>query len=77
VVEVFDAPRARPPCLLGEGECSDEHACSAHHAWREVRAAFIRFLESTTLADISRSKGPQGMQVSLSSLKDAPGGQRP
>jgi Rrf2 family protein len=77
VVEVFDAPRAKPPCLLGEGECSDDEACSAHHAWKEVRATFVRFLESTTLAEISKSRGAQGVQVSLSSLTKLPGGPRP
>lgn len=75
VVEVFDAPRARPSCLLGEAECSDEDACSAHHAWKEVRQTYIDFLESTTLARISTSKGPQGVQVSVSSLTEPPGGQ--
>jgi Rrf2 family protein len=77
VVEVFDAPRARPPCLLGEGECSDELACSAHQAWKQVRATYVRFLESTTLADISKRHGPQGIQLSLSSLTGLPGGQQP
>lgn len=77
VVEVFDAPKAKPPCLLGEGECSDEHACSAHLAWRDVRATYIRFLESTTLADISKHQVPPGIQVGLSSLTRRPGGQEP
>jgi Rrf2 family protein len=75
VVEVFDAPRAKPTCLLGEGECSDDDACSAHHAWKEVRATYIRFLETTTLAQISKRKGTQGVQVSLVSLTGLPGGQ--
>lgn len=74
VVEVFDAPGAKPACLLGEGECTDDDACSAHHAWKEVRSAYIRFLESTTLADISKRRGPHGVQVSISSLKNIPGG---
>ncbi len=53
VVEIFDAPRARPACLLGKEECSDHDPCSAHQAWRGVRTAYIRFLENTTLADIA------------------------
>jgi len=59
VCEVFDAPRTRPSCLLGEGECSDATACSAHEAWKGVRSQFIAFLESHTLADISRH--PNGL----------------
>jgi len=63
VVEVFDAPKARPDCLLGEGECSDEEACSAHQAWKQIRRNYIHFLETTTLAEISRRPG-----VSMDSL---------
>jgi Rrf2 family protein len=57
VVEVFDAPKAKPDCLLGEGECSDDQACSAHHAWKQIRQSYINFLETTTLAEISRRPG--------------------
>lgn len=57
VVEVFDAPRAKPDCLLGEGECSDDEACSAHHAWKQIRQNYISFLETTTLAEISQRPG--------------------
>jgi len=74
VVEVLDAPRAKPPCLLGEDECSDETACSAHKAWKAVRAAYIEFLESVTLADISKRHGPQGMQVKIAKLTEPAGG---
>jgi len=54
VVEVFDAPRARPSCLLGKKDCSDHDPCSAHEVWREVRSGYIRFLENTSLADIAK-----------------------
>ena len=54
VVRIFDPPRAHPGCLLGGGrECRDDAPCPAHAGWRGVRAEFLRFLESTTLADIS------------------------
>ena len=55
IVEIFDGPRARPSCLLGqEYLCSDENPCPAHRAWRQVRESYEDFLNSTTLADISR-----------------------
>jgi Rrf2 family protein len=54
IVELFDGARARPACLLGGRECSDENPCTAHHAWRDVRAVYVRFLEDTTLADVSQ-----------------------
>jgi len=56
VAELFDGARLKPTCLLGSPECSDEHACSAHDAWKAVRARFVGFLESTTLAEVSDTK---------------------
>ncbi|MGE5645849.1 MAG: RrF2 family transcriptional regulator [Acidobacteriota bacterium] len=56
VVELFDGARARPACLLGCKECSDEDPCSAHDLWRDVRAVYVNFLETTTLASISKDK---------------------
>jgi len=55
IVEVFDALRTQPTCLLGQGECSDRDACAAHDSWKVVRKTYLDFLDSTTLADISES----------------------
>jgi len=57
VVELFDGARARPACLLGAKECSDENPCSAHEMWRDVRDSYLKFLENTTLAQISAESG--------------------
>ncbi|HEX8984885.1 MAG TPA: Rrf2 family transcriptional regulator [Bryobacteraceae bacterium] len=54
VVELFDGARARPACLLGAKECSDENPCSAHNSWREVRDTYVRFLETTTLFEVAQ-----------------------
>lgn len=55
IVELFDKGRANPHCLLAGRElCSDENPCSAHHAWRDARAAYVAFLQTTTIADIAR-----------------------
>ena len=54
VFEVFEGIRSRPGCLLGENaECCDEHACSAHAAWREAIDSYLRFLTTKTIADIA------------------------
>ena len=54
VVELFDRNRNRPACLLGGGrECNADDPCTAHEAWRGVRNAYLDFLHTTTLADIS------------------------
>jgi Rrf2 family protein len=53
MVEPFEGKRVRPGCLLPpERPCRDDGACSAHAAWSEVKAAYLSFLERTTLADI-------------------------
>lgn len=53
IVEIFDAPRAKPSCFLGHKECSDAEACAAHESWKKIRNQFLDFLESTSLADIA------------------------
>lgn len=59
VVDLFDKPRVRQGCFLGQDrECSDSNPCSAHEQWREVGEAYARFLESTTLATIAHFSTP-------------------
>ena len=54
VVELFDRDRARPDCFIENGkDCTHDSPCTAHRAWRNVRTAYLDFLHSTTLADIS------------------------
>jgi Rrf2 family protein len=58
IVELFDGARAKPACLLGGKSCSDEDPCPAHESWRDIRAAYVEFLESTTLASVAQ-KSPK------------------
>ncbi len=54
VVALFDSAAMRRSCLLWPGRtCSDDYPCSAHSSWKAVRDAYLRFLESVTVADIS------------------------
>jgi Rrf2 family protein len=55
IVELFDGARAKPACLLGGKHCSDEDPCPAHESWREIRTAYVEFLETTTLASIAKT----------------------
>lgn len=41
-------------CVLGQGECSDAHACPLHSEWRSRTDSFLHHLETTTLADLLR-----------------------
>ena len=59
VVEVFDPVRVRPTCLMGQGECNERNACSAHHAWKRVRDGYLEFLQNTTLAAIAGTVGTE------------------
>jgi Rrf2 family protein len=60
IVELFDGIRSRPGCLLGQNHpCTDENPCSAHAGWRQVRLAFLNYLESNTIADIAFSAPPK------------------
>ncbi len=54
VVAPFDDIGSRRHCLLGNPECSDQHACSAHRAWKETSSQVEKFFRSTTVADLSR-----------------------
>jgi Rrf2 family protein len=64
IVELFDKARTANDCFLdGAHPCSDSTACAAHSAWRDVKAAYVAFLENTTLAALAAS----GARVSLES----------
>lgn len=55
VVELFEGVYTRPHCFLGENHvCSDEHPCAAHGYFRNVRSAYIRFLERTSIASLAK-----------------------
>ncbi|MBK7951841.1 MAG: Rrf2 family transcriptional regulator [Deltaproteobacteria bacterium] len=42
-------------CLLGRPSCSDTDPCVAHDRWRHLADEVSDFLESTSLADLSRA----------------------
>jgi len=65
IVEIFDAPRAKPTCFLGHGECSDAEACPAHEAWKKIRNQYLDFLELTSLADIAVNPAGRSELVDL------------
>ncbi|NLY00110.1 MAG: Rrf2 family transcriptional regulator [Rhodopirellula sp.] len=57
VVELFDGINARPGCFLGEKHaCNDQEACSAHAGWKVVCETYLRYMTTTTIADIGLKK---------------------
>jgi len=55
VVEPIEHVGRRLGCFLGQAECSDENACPAHQRWKKVCDAYVKFLEQTTVADVTKS----------------------
>jgi Rrf2 family transcriptional regulator, iron-sulfur cluster assembly transcription factor len=61
VVELFDRDLVRQACFLGsEKMCDHQNRCTVHDAWRGVRTAYLDFLHTTTVADISNPERPNG-----------------
>lgn len=57
IVDLFDKTRATNGCFLdGAHQCSDATACAAHEQWRDVKKAYVEFLEHTTLAALATSR---------------------
>lgn len=53
----------RRPCPFGKEECSDDDPCARHTQWKTVRESYSRFLEKTSVFDVSfhrRKAGPSG-----------------
>jgi Rrf2 family protein len=59
IVELFDRHRTSTGCLLdGNHRCSDDTPCTAHRAWRDVKRAYVDFLETTTLRTLAAHDAP-------------------
>lgn len=74
VVELFEEiSRARPTCFLRHTRpCSDSMPCSAHAAWRDLQAAYLGFLVSTSLATIAGEPGERWRSSELRSTTALP-----
>lgn len=53
VIEPFDHIGSQRRCLLGRAVCSDQRACEAHEAWKEVGGRVAAFFAGTTVADLA------------------------
>ena len=57
IVEPIEGKRVRPECLLRPDEpCREGGNCSAHGSWTTAKAAYLRFLEGTTLREIREKR---------------------
>ena len=53
VKAAVDGTKDLETCAVGLGPCSDEMPCPLHDAFKPIRQSIRRYLESTTLADMS------------------------
>jgi Rrf2 family protein len=58
VVELFERDRDRASGASAAKDCDLQDPCAAHEAWRGVRSAYLDFLHSKTIADISQLERP-------------------
>ncbi len=63
IVELFDRDRAKLACFLGGRDCDHENPCTAHDAWRGVREAYLQFLHTTTLVEVSHLRRPNAPKL--------------
>ncbi|MBI5208460.1 MAG: Rrf2 family transcriptional regulator [Elusimicrobia bacterium] len=66
IAAIFDDGQDLPACMLVSRPCRSSRGCAAHAAMKPVIAAYGRFLERTTVADLiaepcrgRRSPGPR------------------
>ncbi len=65
-VRLLDGEQSLPQCLLDHAHpCADENPCSAHALWAEVRERYLVFLETTTIAAISRAPGAEEIHEAI------------
>jgi Rrf2 family transcriptional regulator, iron-sulfur cluster assembly transcription factor len=56
VVAPFEDLTQYSACLLGRPACSARGACAAHHEWKPIASAVLRFLKQTTVAQLAQRK---------------------
>jgi Rrf2 family protein len=54
VVSPFESISRWAGCILGHADCSENMPCALHGQWKAIRGAYLRLLESTTVADLLR-----------------------
>lgn len=57
IVEAIEGPISLNQCLTGEKGCSRKSHCSIHGMWRLAQDRMVSVLESTTLSELTASKG--------------------
>ena len=54
IAEPLDRVSRWNGCLLGRGACDEKAPCAVHDRWSRVREGYLRFLKSTTVAELAK-----------------------
>jgi len=54
VVEPIEEVSRWEGCFLGRNKCAGKTPCALHDRWKSLRASYLKFLKSTTVADVAR-----------------------
>ena len=54
IVDPIDQINRWSGCILGNEVCSEDHPCVIHHRWKEVKEAYLRLLQDTTIAELAQ-----------------------
>ena len=65
ITSKFGAPDSVTECIIGHGECDGGVVCPIHKKWSEPKRQIMKFLETTTLADISEVAKYHEIPVSI------------
>lgn len=57
VLQAVDSMPSANRCVFGRPRCSDGNPCLLHPAWSKMKAAFVEWAETTTLADVAPPGG--------------------
>jgi Rrf2 family protein len=60
VLRAVDYPIEPNHCAFGWGQCNVREPCPLHGTWSQLKEAFSRWAERTTLADVQRGVPPRG-----------------
>jgi len=57
IVEAIDGVDTYQQCVVGLAQCNDKQPCPQHEHFKAIRQRMLSFLNSTTLADMSKALG--------------------
>ena len=60
IVEAIDGVGLTHSCALGFTECSDDHPCSVHDTWKDLREGVHQMLANRNIAELAKGMKQPG-----------------